>query len=190
MITLERNSRERNSSFTVKKMVRIGLLGAIGMLLMYYIAFPLPLFPDFLTYDPGDVPGIIAAFAMGPMAGVLVQGIKVLTAFVMGAIKAGPVGALANFLAGAAYTLTAGAYYRRNRTMRGAVVAMIIGCLATTIVMCIMNYFILLPFWGIPTEQIGGLLVAAIFPFNLVKMSISSVLAFILYKKVKRFLEE
>lgn len=183
-------SQGRNSEFTVKRLVRIALLGAIGVLLMYFIAFPLPLFPDFLTYDPGDVPGIIACFAMGPLAGVLVQGIKVLIAFVLGAIKAGPVGALANFLAGASYTLAAGYYYRKHRTMKGAIIAMLIGCFVTAIVMCIMNYYILLPFWGIPTEQIGGLLIAAIFPFNLVKMALSSFIAYFLYKKVKRILEE
>lgn len=174
----------------MRKMVRVGLLGAIGMLLMYFVAFPLPLFPDFLTYDPGDVPGIIACFAMGPLAGVAVQGVKVLVAFVVGAIKAGPIGALGNFLAGASYTLFAGLYYRKHRTLKGAVIAMAIGCISTTIVMCIMNYYVLLPFWGIPTEQIGGILLAGILPFNLVKMTISSIIAFVLYKKVKHFLEE
>jgi len=185
MITAVENTRS-----SVRKMVRIGLLGGIGVLLMYFIAFPLPFFPDFLTYDPGDVPGIIACFAMGPLAGILVQGVKVSVALVIGAIKAGPIGALGNFLAGASYTLFAGLYYHRNRTLKGAVIAMAIGCLVTTLVMCVMNYYVLLPFWGIPTEQIGGILLAGILPFNLVKMTISSIVAFVLYKKVKYFLEE
>jgi len=180
----------RNSRFTVRRMVRMALLGAIGVMLMVFIAFPIPPFPDFLTYDPGDVPAIIACFAMGPWYGVLVQAIKVLVAFVVGAIKAGPIGALANFLAGASYAIPAGYIYRKNRTKQGAVIAMAVGSIVTAVTMSLCNYFILLPFWGIPTEQIGGLIVSAIFPFNLVKTLISSVITFFLYKRVKNFFEE
>lgn len=174
---------------SIRTMSRVALLGAIGILLMYFIAFPLPFFPDFLTYDAGDIPGILASFSMGPWYGVLVQGIKALVGLAVGASKAGPIGAFANFLAGASYAIVAGYYYRLHRTMKGAVIGMVLGSLATAVVMSIANYFVLLPFWGIPTEQIGGLIVAAIFPFNLVKTALSSFVSFLLYKKVKGFIE-
>ena len=55
---------------TTKKLVRLAVLTAFGVLLMIFIAFPLPFFPEFMTYDPGDIPGLIAAFAFGPWAGL------------------------------------------------------------------------------------------------------------------------
>ena len=99
---------KKKAAISVKDLVRISLMGAIGILLFYFIAFPLPLFPDFLTYDAGDIPGILTCFAMGPMAGTIVQAIKSFVGLAISASKAGPVGALANFLAGAAYNQAGG----------------------------------------------------------------------------------
>ena len=183
------SEEKKKSGISVKDLVRISLMGAIGILLFYFIAFPLPLFPDFLTYDAGDIPGIVTCFAMGPVAGTIVQAIKSFVGLAVGASKAGPVGALANFLAGAAYTLVAGTFYRRNKTKQKAVVSMVLGCIATALIMCLCNYFMLMPMWGIPEESRLALVLTAVFPFNLLKTAISSFVAFLLYKRIRGYFQ-
>lgn len=175
--------------FQTKKMVRLALLSALGVILFYFVAFPLPLFPEFLTYDAGDIPGIVAAFAVGPWAGVLVQFLKAFLGFLLGGSKAGWIGALANFLAGGTMVLIAGSIYQMKKTRTMAIISMLTGAAATSLVMGVVNYYWLLPLWNVPANQILPMLTVAIIPFNFVKFSLSSLVTFFLYKKVKNFIE-
>jgi riboflavin transporter FmnP len=170
---------------TTKKLVRLAVLTAFGILLMYFIAFPLPLFPEFLTYDPGDIPGMIAAFAMGPWAGVLVQLMKCLLGYLIGASKAGWIGMAANFVAGGTIVLVAGLIYRYRKTKAMAVLSLFVGSLVSSIVMAIADYYVFFPLWGFPTNNALPLLVGVVIPFNMVKFGISSIVTFLVYKKVK-----
>lgn len=175
--------------FKVKKMVRLALLSSIGLVLFYFISFPLPFFPEFLTYDAGDIPGIIAAFAMGPGAGVLVQFLKAFLGLLLGASKAGWVGAVANFIAGGTMSLVCGLIYGLGKTKKMAAFSLLAGTTVTALVMGGVNYFWLFPIWGIPENQLMPMLVTATLPFNFVKFLMSSVVTFMLYKKVRVFLE-
>ena len=51
---------------------RIAILSAVAFALNY-IEFPVPLFPAFLQLDFSDIPALIGAFALGPMAGVIIE---------------------------------------------------------------------------------------------------------------------
>ena len=170
-------------------MVRLALLSAIGVLLFYVVSFPLPFFPEFLTYDAGDIPALVAAFAFGPVAGVIVQFLKALIGFLIGGSKAGWIGALANFLAGGTMAFVAGIIYAQKKTRIMATLSLLIGSTVTAIVMGVVNYYWLLPLWGIPSNQVLPMLMAAIIPFNFTKFMLSSIGTFFLYKKVKNFLE-
>ena len=99
-----------------KKLVRLAVLTAFGFLLMYFIAFPIPPFPGFLTYDPGDIPGLIATFAFGPWAGILVQLMKCTIGYLIGASRAGLIGMTANFVSGGTMVWVAGLVYRYRKT--------------------------------------------------------------------------
>ena len=94
-----------------KQLVRISLLGAMGFALMY-LEFPLPFLPVFLKYDFGDVPALFAGFAMGPLAGLLTQLIKVTIFFLSGKGDAGLIGAAANLVAGGSMTVAASMGYK------------------------------------------------------------------------------
>ena len=65
-----------NNSIKLNKMVKISFLAAVAVVLMA-IDFPLPIFPAFLKIDLSDVPAIVGAFTLGPVAGVVVEFIKV-----------------------------------------------------------------------------------------------------------------
>lgn len=171
-----------------KQLVRISMLSAIGILLFYFVAFPLPLFPEFLTYDAGDIPALIATFAFGPLTGVLVQFLKAFIGLLIGASKAGWVGATANFLAGGIMAFVTGLIYKIRPTRWMAVVSLLTGCVVTAIIMSLVNYYWLLPLWGIPQNQILPLITAAVLPFNFVKFALTSIVVFFIYKRVKNLI--
>lgn len=66
-----------NSRYNRVKMTTLAMLTAISCVLVF-LSFPFPLFPAF-KYELADVPVLIATFAFGPLAGLLVT---VLAAFV------------------------------------------------------------------------------------------------------------
>jgi len=105
---------------SVKKMVQVGFLAAVGFLLMFTLEFPLPLLPPFLKYDPSEVPALIAAFAYGPWVGVLVELVKNVLFFVSGKATSGIIGFLGASIAGCTYVLVAGSVYEHWRTKKGA----------------------------------------------------------------------
>lgn len=173
----------RDSQF----LVRVAVLGAMGFALMY-IEFPLPLFPSFLKYDLGDVPALLAAFAMGPLAGLLSELIKCAIFFLSGKGDAGLVGAAANFAAGGALVVAAGWVYQKYHDLRGALLGLATGSVAMVAAMTVVNIYIFLPLWGVPAEQVVPMALTATVPFNLAKGILTSVITFVFYKRVRHLL--
>ena len=69
------NAMERSRTRTI---VQVAMLGAVAGVLMNF-EFPLPfLAPSFYQMDFSEIPVLIGSFAMGPLAGVLVELIKIL----------------------------------------------------------------------------------------------------------------
>ena len=66
----------------VKALVQIGMLSAIAVVLMMF-DIPLPFAPTFYKIDLSEVPVLVGCFAMGPMAGVLVELVKILLNLVL-----------------------------------------------------------------------------------------------------------
>ncbi len=172
-----------------RKMIQISMLSVISFLMMYLVEFPLLPAAPFLKYDPSQVPTLIAAFAFGPLAGVVAELLKSFLFFISGKSTAGIVGVSAAFVAGGAFVFTSGIIYRMNKTRKNAVVALAAGTVVMTVVMTLANYFVFFPLWGIPSEQVAPMLLSAVVPFNLVKGALSSLLTFLLYKKVHKLLD-
>ena len=101
---------QTKSRSRIEYIVKVAMLGALSTILMLF-EFPLPFIaPPFYELDFSEVPVLIGTFAMGPMAGVLIELIKVLLNLVInGTITAG-VGELANFIMGCAFIIPAGFY--------------------------------------------------------------------------------
>lgn len=171
-----------------RKMIQISMLSVISFLLMYLIEFPILPAAPFLQYDPSQIPSLIAAFAFGPLTGVLVELIKSFLFLLSGKSAAGIVGVSAAFVAGGTFVLVAGLVYRLKKSRANAVVALLAGTIGMTVVMTVANYFVFFPLWGIPTAQIGGLLLTAVVPFNLLKGILTSILTFLIYKRVHRLM--
>jgi riboflavin transporter FmnP len=174
----------------VRRFTQVGVLGAIAFVFMY-VDFPLPPFPAFLKYDPGEVPALIATFALGPASGIAVELVKaaLISMFRSGAVG-GPFGIFMNLLAGVSLVAVAGSYYRIEPTKAGAVKALFFGGVAMTAVMIIANVVLTPVFYGIPRHQVVALILPALLPFNLVKGAVSSILTYLVYKRVRVLLYE
>ena len=99
------------------KMIKISLLSALALILMY-IDFPvIPLFP-WLKIDLSDVPALIGAFGFGPLAGVLIELIKNIVIVLIKGTQTGFVGEIANFLVGVALILPAALVYHKNKSKK------------------------------------------------------------------------
>ena len=133
-----------------RTITQIAMLGAIAGVLMN-LEFPLPfLAPSFYQLDFSEIPVLVGSFAMGPIAGVLIELVKILVHLVTkGSMTAG-VGDLANFIFGCTFVVPAGLIYRFHsvKNRKHAVIGMAAGTVLTAVVACFMNAFVLLPAYG------------------------------------------
>lgn len=185
----------------VRKLTLTAIMSAMAGILMF-IEFPLPLFPPFLQMDVSDIPGVITAFAIGPVWGTAVILVKNLIH--MTATKTAFVGELANFLVGAAFVIPAGIVYKKNRTKKGAVLGLGISTLSLALIGYVVNLYITLPFYSkfMPMEEIiqisnaanryikdlPTLILFGVTPFNLLKGVIISILTTVIYKPISPML--
>lgn len=194
-----------DSKMKVRMMAQIGMLGAISVVLMLF-EIPLPFAPSFYEIDFSEVPVLIGCFTMGPLAGVLIELLKIILNFAINGTVTAGVGEVANFLIGCAMVLPAAIIYKEKRTRAGAITGMITGTLFMTVVGCFLNAFILLPAYskafGMPLDALVGMGTAvnghitslttfvlfAVAPFNLLKGVLVSVIVFIIYKKISPIL--
>ena len=164
-----------------------GVLSALAVVLGF-VSFPILLAVPYLRYDFGDIPILLGAFAMGPMAGLA---ITFVAAVVMGTMQAssGWVGVLMHILSSGSLALVASIVYRRFHNRRGAVLGLASGTLALVCTM-IAAWLVIVPrFWGIPLPEVITMLVPVVVPFNLVKGAISGTVTFVLYRRLRPFLK-
>ena len=196
------NAMDRTRTRTI---AQVAMLGAVAGVLMNF-EFPLPfLAPAFYQLDFSEIPVLVGTFAMGPVAGILIELVKILVHLVTkGTITAG-VGDIANFLMGCAFVVPAGLIYRFHyvKSRKHAVMGMTVGTVITTIFACVLNAYLLLPAYGkafgVPIEsfiemgsavnsgvnRLLGFVILIIVPFNLVKYTLTSVIVFFIYKKLR-----
>ncbi len=176
----------------MRRFTQIALLGAIAFVFLHFLEFPRGLFEPYLKYDPSEIPALIATFALGPLAGMGVEAVKGLLVSLQPppGNLGGPFGIFMNFLAGVTMVGVAGAYYLLDHTKGGAIKALAIGVLAMTAVMVVANILLTPIFYGIPRPTVFGLVLPALIPFNLVKGTLSSVVTYFIYKRVRVHLYE
>ena len=195
-------SQEKRNANAMFNLTRCGLLAAMAVIL-YYIEIPVV---AFYKLDLSTMPAILAGFAMGPLQGAAVVIVKNLV-HMLGTSTA-CVGEAADILMSCAFVIPASLLYRRNKTRKGALRAMLVGGAAMTAAGVLVNYFILIPadqvLMNLPLEVIIGMgqkvlgfvdstLKLVIFitaPFNLLKAAVLSGTTYLLYKRVSPLLHQ
>jgi riboflavin transporter len=181
----------------VKTVVTVGMLSSIAYILML-LNFPVPPFPNFLLIDFSDIPALIAALILGPVAGILVEFFKnVLNYFMTGSATGVPVGHIANFIAGVLFILPTYYLYNKLKTRIGMTFSLVVGSLTMAVIMSILNYYIILPaytfFLNAPAMSAPAtlkLVVTAILPFNFIKGIFMSLIFMLLFARMQKWISK
>ncbi|GAA0084199.1 ECF transporter S component [Clostridium sp. CTA-7] len=170
----------------LNKFIKISLLGAIAVVLMYF-DFPIPFLPfPWLKIDLSDIPALMGAFAFGPMAGIVVELIKNLLILIVKGTATGFVGETANFIVGISLVAPAAWVYHRNKSKKTALLGMILGIISIEIVGILANVYFLLPAFGMQMakEELIRYVTLGLLPFNGIKSILVCGITYVLYKRV------
>lgn len=189
--------------FELKTLVRISLLGAIATILMLF-EFPIIFIaPVFYKMDFSEVPVLIGGLIMGPLVGCVIELIKILLNFLINGTVTAGVGEFANFIIGSSLVIPTCYVYRKYKSPKALLVALVIGVLIMTMVGTLMNYFVLLPLYAqafqMPLQafidmghainariiDLRGFVLIAVVPFNLVKGVLVSLVTFIIFRRIR-----
>ena len=191
--------------FKTRDLTLIAMLGAICCVLMH-IDFPLPFMPPFMNFDLCGLVELMGGFAMGPLQAFFIILVKILLKLATEGTSSAFTGELQNVLLSCAYVLPPVILYHRNKTKRTAMVGMATGTIFCSIVAVFTNLFIVIPFYMTLMGQEMGyfiqmcaeanpmvqnaatLAIFGIIPFNLIKCSINSLGAMVLYKRLSPIL--
>lgn len=199
------SNKRQGFQLDARMIAQIGVLGGIAFLLMMF-EFPLWFAPGFYQLDFSEIPVLIGGFAMGPVAGILIELIKVtLYMLIHGSSTAG-VGDLANFLIGCSLVVPAAVIYKTHKSRRNAIIGLAVGTLSMVCVGSLMNAYVLLPVYAAAFHMPMSALISAgsavnpsitsletfillaVAPFNLFKGVTVSCLVMLLYKRVSPIL--
>lgn len=182
-MTQENNTQK----ITTVRLAKMAMLVAISIVLVALIHFPIFPAVAFLEYDPADIPILIGTFAFGPLAGVLLTAVTALIQGVTVSAASGIYGILMHFIATSALVVTAGLIYKANKTRKGAIIAILCGVAAMTIIMIGANMVITPIFMGVPRSVVWDLM-PFIAGFNAIKAGINGIVTFLVYKRISGFL--
>ncbi len=189
----------------LKYIVKIGILSALAAVLMLF-ELPLWFAPPFYKLDFSEIPILIGSFALGPLAGVIMELLKNLLNLLMDGTTTAFVGEFANFVTGCAFVLPAALIYKHKKSLKSALFGLALGAISLVLVGAAMNYFVLVPtfseLYHLPLDKIVAmgtavnasisdlktLIIFAVMPFNLIKSMACSAVTLLLYKRVSKIL--
>lgn len=206
----EKELRKKNAmprtNTPARRAAIVGVFSAIAAVLMY-LEIPLWFAPSFYELDFSEIPVMICAFAMGPVAGVAAELCKVLLKLVLKGTSTAFVGDFANFVVGCSMVLPASILYYIRKNKKMAIAGLALGTAVMTVFGSAFNAYYLLPkfseLYGMPMEAIIGmgtainpsihsvwtLVLFAVVPFNILKGIIISVVTILLYKHISPILK-
>ena len=194
-------------SFKLHRMTLIAMLTAGAIVLMLF-EFPVPGIPPFYKMDFSELPIIIGAFAMGPVAGVIMEFLKILLNLLFTGTSTVFVGEFANFIMGCCFIVPASILYYAKKTKVMSRIGLGFGCLMVTVCSCLLNAYVLLPTYSklfhmdmntivaMGSEKngmissLGTFIIFGVAPFNLIKYGAVSLITIVVYKRISRLLKK
>ena len=168
--------------WSTKRIAMYALFVALSMAVSF-IEFPIIPGVQWLKYDPSGIVCLVAGFAFGPAAAVIVS--------VLGFVPhlfTNPWGTLMAVLVALALSVPASLIYKKNKTRKGALIGIIVGAVVALAVAIVGN-IIVTPFYAhMTTAQVVALIVPALLPFNALKFTIHGVVTFLIYKPISNLL--
>ena len=197
-----------SSENSIKTLAKIAIMAAIAVVIML-VSFSLPsIAPSFYKLDFSAVAVLHGSFALGPVAGIAIEALKILLNLVFNGTNTAFIGEFANFLMGCALVVPAGVIYQKNRTRKGAITGIVVGIVCMVIAGDLLNYFLLIPAYvsiaHFPLEAIIAagtkifpfinstlsLVLVCVTLFNLVKGVLVGIITALVYKRVSPLLKK
>lgn len=192
-----------------KKIALTAILSTYATILYMFIKFPLPmLFPSFLDFQVSNLPAIIGGFLLGPVYGSLIVIIRFLIKLPFTSTQY--VGELADLIIGLAVVISSSIIYIKNKTRKGALIALTTSTVIWVITSVLLNRYVLVPFYielffkgdvnafvnickiipGINEQNyMQKYLVYAVLPFNLLLSISVNLITFLVYKRLSNFIK-
>ncbi|HQD91671.1 MAG TPA: ECF transporter S component [Bacilli bacterium] len=192
-----------------KKIALTAILSTLATILYMFIKFPLPmLFPSFLDFQVSNLPAIIGGFLLGPVYGSLIVIIRFLIKLPFSSTQY--VGELADLIIGLAVVISSSIIYIKNKTRKGALIALTTSTVIWVITSVLLNRYVLVPFYielffkgdvnafvnickiipGINEQNyMQKYLVYAVLPFNLLLSISVNLITFFVYKRLSNFIK-
>lgn len=181
--------------FSAKGIARIAVFTAFAYLL-YLPVFEFSIIPavPFLKIDFSNACVVMAGFALGPLAGIIVGILKELLHALTFSQTVG-VGELANILIMLPYELIPSIAYMRKRKIKTAIISLSVACVIQSVWSIPINYLLTFPFYlmaygGANSWNVGMELYLSVWGwavlFNLVKSLLISIATLLLYKRLQK----
>ena len=184
---------ENKTKIPIRQLTTMAMLSAFSFLLVLLQHSLPPIAPfaaaPFLKIDIKDVVIVISGFLYGPLSTVLIsvvvsllEMITVSTTFFYGFFM--------NIVSTCAFVCPAALTYRKKKSIKGAILGLILGIICVSVTMVLWNYIITPAYMGYPREAVASLLLPVFLPFNLLKSTINSALTMLLYKPIANILRK
>lgn len=187
----------------IRNLTTVAIMAAIASVLMI-LEFTVPFVPAFLKFDFANLPALLVSFAIGPLAGVMVELLR--NVIHIPFTNTAGAGELANFLISASFVFISGLIYRLSRSRKGAIIGSVTGAVASAVICIPVNYYISYPVFAkvfAPMDVIMGMYQAIIpsidnlwqallivnMPFTFIKGMICVLITFLIYKPLSPILK-
>lgn len=174
------------STYKFHSLIGVSILSALAAIIMFF-EFPVLIWLPFLKVDLSDIVTLIGSITFGPIGGIAIAFIKALVHWIItGQGVAGLIGDFSNFAGAVSLLLPFTYFWKRNKK----VMAIISGTVVMTVVMSILNLFVIMPLYmnvvgmqlnmGLPQYVATGVI-----PFNIIKALITCIGVAIIYPRLK-----
>ena len=172
----------------VHSLVLSGMLAVIALLLSFF-SFAVPFLPPFLKFDFTFIPLFMALLLLGYKDALLVAFLKNFLHVAL--LSHEPIGSIANIVVEFTFISIIVLFYKKGTTK--TIIGGILGTLAITVFMSLLNYFVLLPAYGYIMNladivtNVKTIVAVGIVPFNLLKGVLVTILFFVtksVYKSI------
>lgn len=184
------------------KITQIAIFTAIATVVSL-LDFPLPFFPSFYKLNLSDAVVLIGGFSLGALEGVIIVFLRMILSFLLKGTSTFFIGDFANCILSIFFVLPSFIIYKKNRTLKGAIVGMAVGIFSLLFFSAILNYFVLITLYltvlMIPVKNLLSIfhvnslfefILFFVLPFNLLKGVVCSFIALITYKRLSKFINK
>ncbi|RSX51921.1 ECF transporter S component [Bifidobacterium callimiconis] len=170
--------------WSTKRIAVYALFVALAMVTSF---IELPIFPaaPYLKYDPSGIVCLIAGFAFGPSAAVIVS--------VLGFVPhmfGDPWGSIMAIAVALALSVPASLIYKRWKTRKGATAGILVGAVVALTIAIVGNLLITPIYAHMTVAQVAAMIVPVLLPFNLLKFVIHGIVTFLIYKPISDLLNK